>query len=322
MSEFKKGLKSFEDLYKTGTQLKNEQDQSGSSQGIQEVLINQLEPFSKHPFKGYTEDKLNDLAESIKKYGVIVPILIRPIKADKLKRYEIIAGHNRVRACIKARIPKIPCNIQDVDDDTAVIMMIDTNLQQRETILPSEKAFAYKYKFEAIKSKGKRNDLTSSQVATKLQTDEVIAKENNESKHTMYRYIRLTHLIPELLDKVDERKIPFIPAVDLSYLSEDEQNTLKRIMVREEHFNITMKQSSKLKAISQKGNLTNDKIQKVLSENIKSTPSKIKVSYSKIKEYLPNNFTPRELENRILEALELWAQKNKETLKKEKQNGY
>ena len=170
--------------------------------------------------------------------------------------YEIIAGHNRVQASILAGLDTVPCSIKDVDDDTAVIMMIDTNLQQREIILPSEKAFAYKYKYEAIKSKGKRNDLTSSQVDMKLRNDELLAKENNESKHTMYRYIRLTHLIPELLDKVDERKIPFIPAVDLSYLSTQEQKYLLDILIKEEHFNVTLNQSAMLKAISQKGNLT------------------------------------------------------------------
>ncbi|MCK5128517.1 MAG: chromosome partitioning protein ParB, partial [Clostridiales bacterium] len=186
------------------------------------------------------------------------------------------------------------------------------NLQQREIILPSEKAFAYKYKFEAMKSKGKRNDLTSSHVATKLHRDKLLAQKNNESKHTMYRFIRLTNLIQELLEKVDERKISFIPAVEISYLSTEEQKNLLEILLREERFNIPLKQASMLKAISQKGNLTYAKIDKIITDKIKQQPEKVKISYKKIKDYFPANITPKQLEISIVEALDLWAKYKKE----------
>ena len=316
MSEIRKDIKSFEELFKTGSQIKKEKEHNNIN-GVDAVTvpIKLLKPFPKHPFKIYTQDKLMEMAESIKQNGVIVPVIIRPIKGNDYE-YEIIAGHNRVQASILAGLDSIPCCIKDVDDDTAVIIMIDTNLQQREIILPSEKAFAYKYKYEAIKSKGKRNDLTSSQVDTKLQNDDFLAKESNESKHTMYRFIRLTHLIPELLNKVDERKIPFIPAVDLSYLSTQEQKYLLDILIKEEHFNVTLKQSAMLKAISQKGNLTYEKINKIIRNKIYQPPSKVKISYKKIKDYFPADITPKQLEALIIEALELWS-KHKTNQKKE-----
>ncbi len=202
------------------------------------------------------------------------------------------------------------------------------NLQQREIILPSEKAFAYKYKLDAVKVKGKRNDLTKlqhatklkgedqtkSQLATRLKTDDLLAQKSNESKYTIYRYIRLTKLISELLDKVDDRKISFIPAVDISYLSTEEQKNLLEILLREERFNIPLKQASMLKAISQKGNLTYAKIDKIITDKIKQHPEKVKISYKKIKDYFPANITPKQLEKSIVEALDLWAKSKKERI--------
>ncbi len=312
MTGIRKDLKSFEDLYKTGTEIKEEQESAKASEGIAIVQISKLKPFSKHPFKMYSQEKMSELSESVKRYGVIVPILIRPIEDDKYE-YEIIAGHNRVQASRLAELDEIPCNVRKLDDETAIILMVDTNLQQREIILPSEKAYAYKYKLDAMKVKGKRNDLTSSQVAMRLQSDEILAKNSNENKYTIYRFIRLTKLIPELLDKVDERKISFIPAVEISYLSTEEQKNLFDILQKEERYNIPLKQASMLKAISQKGNLTYAKIDKIITDKIKQPPSKVKISYKKIKDYFPVNITPKQLEKSIVEALDLWTKSKKES---------
>ena len=195
---------------------------------IDRLLISKLKPFDKQPFKSYSSEKLQSLAESINVQGVILPILVRPIQ-DTRYDYEIISGHNRVQASMLAGINDIPCRVRELDDNTATILMIDSNLQQRETIFPLEKAFAYKLKLEAIKSQGKRNDLTLAQFGPKLNKYhalEIIEDVTDDSRNQIKRYIRLTNLIPQLLDKVDERKLSFIPAVELSYLKEKEQKDL------------------------------------------------------------------------------------------------
>ncbi len=302
MAEIKANLKSFDDLFKSSEQLQQEK-LSGLTPS--DVEISKLKPFGKHPFKMYDTDKLNSLAESIKEQGVIVPILIRPIKDGKFE-YEIIAGHNRVQASRVAGIDTIPCIIREMDNETATILMVDSNLQQRESILPSEKAFAYKYKLEAIKAQGKRTDLTSCQVGTKFNSADEIADSNDDSRRDIYRYIRLTNLIPNLLDKVDERKLAFIPAVELSYLKKKEQEFLYDILNREENFSVPLKQASTLKGISQNGDLTYEKIDSIITEKVKSLPPIFKVSYKKVKDYFPNDVTPKQFEHTVMKALEYY----------------
>ena len=246
------------------------------------------------------------LADSIKEQGIIVPILVRPIN-DERYEYEIIAGHNRVQATRLAGMDEIPCNVREMDDETATIAMVDTNLQQRETILPSEKAWAYKYKLEAIKSQGNRRDLTCAQNGHMLKgkkSVEVVAENSNDSRNQIKRYIRLTNLIPEFMNKVDERKLSFIPAVELSYLTQEQQGWLYNILTREEKYGVPVKQASMLKGISQNGELTYEKIDKIIVEKNQEPPRAIKVSYKTVKEYFPPETTPKEYETTIQKALD------------------
>lgn len=298
----KANLKSFDDIFKSSEQRTAEENEEKISGMPTSLSISKLKPFSKHPFKLYENEKMLGLADSIKEQGVIVPILVRPIKDEKYE-YEIVAGHNRVQASRLAGIDDIPCNVREMDDETATIVMVDTNLQQRDTILPSEKAWAYKYKIEAIKSQGKRNDLTSAQNVPKLNAREIIACESGENRMQISRYIRLTNLIPEILDKVDERKLAFIPAVELSYLTKEQQSWLYDILSREEKFGVPVKQATKLKGISQGGNLTYEKIDKIIVQKNHEPPKAIKVPYKAIREFFPPNTTPKEFEQTIQDAL-------------------
>ncbi len=285
--------------------MKNTQIIDNDDNVLSHLTISKLKPFPKHPFKMYDDEKMLGLADSIKEQGVVVPILVRPIKDNKYE-YEIIAGHNRVHASKLAGIDKIPCNVRDMDDETATILMVDTNLQQRETILPSEKAWAYKYKLEAIKSQGKRTDLTSHQVGEKLGSKlsaQRISENSADSMNQVLRYIRLTNLLPEFLDKVDERKLAFIPAVELSYLTKEQQGWLYDILSREEKFGVPVKQATKLKGISQSGNLTYEKIDEIIVQKNHEPPKAIKVPYRAIRDFFPPDTTPKEFEETIQEAL-------------------
>ena len=299
-------LKSFDDIFKSSEQRTAEENQD-KTKGIPALLpISKLKPFSKHPFKLYENEKMLGLADSIKEQGVIVPILVRHIKDEKYD-YEIIAGHNRVHASRLAGMDEIPCNVRDMDDETATIAMIDTNLQQRETILPSEKAWAYRYKLEAINRQSGRKSRNGDQVGHHLiglKSRDLLAQNSNDSGTQIQRYIRLTNLIPEFLDKVDERKLSFIPAVELSYLTQEQQQWLYDILTREEKFGIPVKQASKLKGISQNGELTYDKIDKIIIEKNHEPPKAIKVPYKAVKEFFPPDTTPKEYEKTIQKALE------------------
>ncbi len=272
---------------------------------LHSLPLSNLKSFSKHPFKLYPEEKMLELIESIKEQGIIVPILVRPIEDNKYS-HEIVAGHNRVKAAQLAGLKKISCDVRNIDDNTATIMMIDSNLQQRENILPSEKAFAYKYKLDAIKSQGKRNDITLCQLGTKLNSGSQVANEHEDSRRDVYRYIRLTNLITLLLDKVDERKLAFIPAVELSYLSKDEQEWLYDILDREEHFGVSLSMATKLKGISKSGTLTYEKIDKIIVAKNQEPPKAVKISYRTVKDYFPKGTTPQEYEKVIKQALEEW----------------
>lgn len=271
------------------------------------LLLSKLKPFSKHPFKPYNEEKMLELAKSIKEQGIIVPILVRPIE-DKKHSHEIVAGHNRVKAAQLTGLKKILCDVRELDDAQAVILMVDSNLQ-RETILPSEKAYAYKYKLDAIKSQGKRNDLTSAQFVPKsenMNARDIVGNQTGENRMQVTRYIRLTNLIPSLLDKVDERKLAFIPAVELSYLGKDEQEWLHDILDREEHFGVPLAIATKLKGISKSGILTYEKVDRIIVARNQEPPKAVKISYRTVKDYFPKGTTPQEYENIIKQALKEW----------------
>ncbi len=296
-------LRDFDDLFKPSEQMDDK------STGIASLPIDKLQPFSKHPFKRYSPEKLRELADSIEERGVIVPVLVRPLDNGM---YEIVAGHNRVEASTLAGMDVIPCDIREMDDDTATIMMVDSNLQ-RETVLPSEKAWAYRYKLEAIKSQGKRNDLTSGQFVPKLmEARERVAEESGENYKQISRYIRLTHLIPPLLDKVDEKKLAFIPALELSYLKEHEQKWLYSNLEREEYFGIPLALARKLKGISQNGLLTEKKIDELIVAKVQTPPRQVKISHKIISKYFPDEVTPQERDNVIDRALEEWFKRHPE----------
>jgi ParB family chromosome partitioning protein len=296
-------LRDFDDLFKPSEQLDDK------STGIASLPIAKLQPFSKHPFKRYSPEKLRELADSIEERGVIVPALVRPLDNGM---YEIVAGHNRVEASLLAGKEDIPCDVREMDDDTATIIMVDSNLQ-RETVLPSEKAWAYRYKEEAIKSQGKRNDLTCYQVGNKSdgkKSLEIMAENSSDSRNQIYRYIRLTHLIPQLLDKVDEKKLAFIPAVELSYLKEHEQKWLYSNLEREEYFGIPLALARKLKGISQNGLLTEKKIDELIVSKVQTPPKQIKISHKIISKYFPDEVTPQERDSVIDRALEEWFKRH------------
>ncbi len=305
MTQFKPGLKSFEEMFKATEEREREAREALTDKGVTKLPVAKLKPFDKHPFKKYDNEKMMSLAESIKEQGVIVPILVRPYEHDRYE-YEIIAGHNRVQAARIAGLDEIPCNVRELSNETATILMIDSNLQQREGIFPSEKAYAYKMKLEAIKAQGKRSDLTSTQVARKSETADVIGENSNESGDTVRRYIRLTNLSDKFLDKVDEKKLAFIPAVEISYLKKKEQDNLYDILNREENFSVPLKQATMLKGISQNGELTYEKIDKIITQKMKQPSKVIKLSYKKIKDYFPSSASPKEVEDVVVKALKAW----------------
>lgn len=314
MARINPNLKSFEDLFKPSEELEKEKAIEKTIKSFSSISLSKLKAFDKHPFKMYNNEKMQSLADSIKEYGVITPILVRPIKHEKYE-YEIIAGHNRVQGARMAGLDEIPCDIREMDDETSIILMVDTNLQQRESILPSEKAFAYKYKLEAIKAQGKRNDLTCAQIGHKLnarKSVEKVAANSDDSRNQIKRYICLTKIIPDLLDKVDEKRLSFIPAVELSYLNEQEQDYLHDILNREENFSVPLKQATMLKGISQNGELTYEKIDKIITQKIQQPSKTIKLSYKKIKEYIPDGATPKEFEDIVVRALKAWFEQSQE----------
>lgn len=299
-------LKDFDDIFKSSQQ----REQNGKN-GISTLPLSELQPFSKHPFKKHNAGKMQELADSIVERGVIVPVLVRPLDSGK---YEIISGHNRVEASKLAGLDIVPCDIRELDDDTATIIMVDSNLQ-RETVLPSEKAWAYKYKLDALKSQGKRNDLTCVQLAHKLnkvKSRDIVAQTSSDSADTVRRYIRLTKLITTILEKVDERKLAFIPAVELSYLKKQEQQWLYSNLEREEYFGLPLALARKLKGISQNGKLTEKKIDELIVAKVKTPPKQIKISHKVIGKYFSNEITPQERDSVIDKALDEWFRRHPE----------
>lgn len=266
------------------------------------IPIEKLYDFPNHPFKVVDDKEMEKMAETVKQGGIIIPLIVRQ-RADG--NYEIISGHRRKRASQLANLKEVPCIVRNMSDDEAIIKMVDSNMQ-REKILPSEKAFAYKMKLEAEKHQGKRTDLTSSQLATKLQEDgtaKKIGKELGESKDTVYRYIRLTELIPELLKLVDEERIAFSPAVEISYLKEDEQYVLHNL-IKYNDSTPSQSQAKYLKKLSQEGRLTTEKIEEIMGEQKPNQVIKIKINAERIKRLLPKEIkTEKETEEFIIKCV-------------------
>lgn len=298
-------LKSVDDIFQT-----EENRADAQRERVQEIPLDQLKPFRNHPFKVRDDQRMLDTVDSIREYGVLVPAIARP---DPEGGYELISGHRRKRGCEMAGLQTMPVIIRDLDDDAAVLVMVDSNIQ-REELLPSERAFAYKMKLEALKHQGARSDLTSSQLGTKLRADELLAQQAGESRNQVQRFIRLTELISELLDMVDERKLAFNPAVEVSYLKRDEQRMLLEAMDAEQT-TPSLSQAQRLKKFSQEGRLTEEAMSAIMSEEKKSDMDKVTLRSDTLRRYFPKSYTPKQMEQTIIRLLDVWQkqrQKNQE----------
>ena len=298
-------LKSVDDIFQT-----EENRADAQRERVQEIPLDQLKPFKNHPFKVRDDQRMLDTVDSIREYGVLVPAIARP---DPEGGYELISGHRRKRGCEMAGLQTMPVIIRDLDDDAAVLVMVDSNIQ-REELLPSERAFAYKMKLEALKHQGARSDLTSSQLGTKLRADELLAQQAGESRNQVQRFIRLTELISELLDMVDERKLAFNPAVEVSYLKRDEQRMLLEAMDAEQT-TPSLSQAQRLKKFSQEGRLTEEAMSAIMSEEKKSDMDKVTFRSDTLRRYFPKSYTPKQMEQTIIKLLDVWQkqrQKNQE----------
>ena len=271
---------------------------------IKDIPLNKLNPFPDHPFGVRDDEAMQQTVESVREYGVLVPAIARPLEDGS---YELISGHRRKRASELAGLTTMPVIVRNVDRNTATIIMVDSNLQ-RENILPSERAKAYKMKLEAIKRQGARHDLTSSQVETKLRADERVAQESGESRAQVQRYIRLTELQPELQQMVDEGKIGMTPAVELSYLKPTEQKLLIDT-IDSEQATPSLSQAQRMKRLSQEGRLTDDSMLGIMMEQKKPENWNLSLPMDKIKKYFPRSYTPQRMEETIIKLLESWMKK-------------
>ena len=293
-------LASVDDLFST-----EEGRQDAKLEKIQEIPLSELHPFRNHPFKVKDDEAMMETADSIKQYGVLVPAIARP---DPEGGYELVAGHRRRRASELAEKETMPVIIRDLDDDAATIIMVDSNLQ-RESLLPSERAFAYKMKLEAVKHQGARTDLTSRQVGEKSQTSiQKVADQAGESQRQVQRYIRLTELIPELMDMVDEKKIALNPAYELSFLKKEEQVDLLDAMDSEQA-TPSLSQAQRLKKYSQEGHLTLDMMRVIMGEEKKSDLDRVTFTSGTLRKYFPKSYTPQRMQETIIKLLEAWQKK-------------
>ena len=299
-------LKSVDDIFQT-----EENRADAQRERVQEIPLDQLKPFKNHPFKVRDDQRMLDTVDSIREYGVLVPAIARP---DPEGGYELISGHRRKRGCEMAGLQTMPVIIRDLDDDAAVLVMVDSNIQ-REELLPSERAFAYKMKLEALKHQGARTDRTSGQVVQKSKLSvEIVAEQAGENYKQVQRYIRLTELISELLDMVDERKLAFNPAVEVSYLKRDEQRMLLEAMDAEQTTPL-LSQAQRLKKFSQEGRLTEEAMSAIMSEEKKSDMDKVTLRSDTLRKYFPKSYTPKQMEQTIIKLLDVWQkqrQKNQE----------
>ena len=275
-----------------------------------ELPLEQLHPFHDHPFKVLDDDAMRETVESVERFGVLVPAIARP---DPEGGYELVAGHRRHRACELAGKETMPVIVRELDDDAATILMVDSNLQ-RETILPSERAFAYKMKLDAMKHQGERTDLTCAQVGNKLagkKSSELLAEQTGQSKNQIFRYVRLTELVPPLLDLVDQRKIAFNPAYELSFLKPQEQLELLDAMDCEQA-TPSLSQAQRLKKFSQEGHLSLDVMRAIMSEEKKSDLDKVTFSSEALRKYFPRSYTPQRMQEKILQLLEQWYKRRQQ----------
>ena len=272
---------------------------------MQQIPIDALHPFTNHPFKVLDDEAMTRTVESIAQYGVLAPLIARP-RPDG-DGYEIISGHRRQYAAKLAGLDTLPVIVRNMDDDAAVLLMVDSNLQ-RENILPSERAFAYKMKLEALKNQGARSDLTSAQIGPKLTAAEKVAEEANDTKSQVKRFIRLTCLIPELLDMVDEKKIAFNPAVELSYLDEAQQRDFLEAMNDTQNAP-SLSQAQRLKKLAQEGHFSYDVAFAVMGEEKKDELDKVVIKNDTLRKYFPRSYTPNQMEDTIIKLLEQWQRK-------------
>ncbi len=293
-------LKGLDDLFSTEENRQEEQREQ-----VQQIPIDALHPFTNHPFKVLDDEAMTRTVESIAQYGVLAPLIARP-RPDG-DGYEIISGHRRQYAAKLAGLDTLPVIVRQMSDDAAVILMVDSNLQ-REHILPSERAFAYKMKLEAIKNQGARSDLTSPQVAAKFRSDDAVAKDQGISGDTVRRYIRLTNLVPELLDMVDEKKISFNPAVELSYLDESQQRDFLEAMDGTQNAP-SVSQAQQLKKMAQCGEFTYEKAFDILGQEKKSEQDTVTIKNDILRKYFPRSYTPRQMEEKIIQLLDAWQKK-------------
>ena len=295
-------LASVDDLFST-----EESRADAQREKVVEIPLSELHPFKGHPFKVKDDEAMMETADSIKQYGVLVPAIARP---DPEGGYELVAGHRRHRASELAEKETMPVIVRDLDDDAATIIMVDSNLQ-RESLLPSERAFAYKMKLDAMKHQGERVDLTCSQVGNKLEgkkSSEILAEQVGQSKNQIFRYIRLTELIPELMDMVDEKKIALSPAYELSFLKKEEQVDLLDAMDSEQA-TPSLSQAQRLKKYSQEGHLTLDMMRVIMGEEKKSDLDRVTFTSDTLRKYFPKSYTPQRMQETIIKLLEAWQKK-------------
>ena len=292
-------LKGADDIFST-----EESRQEQQREQVQQIPIGELFPFKNHPFKVLDDESMQRTVESVEQYGVLSPLIARPRPEGG---YEIISGHRRQHAAQLTGLDTLPVIVRNMDDDAAVLLMVDSNLQ-RENILPSERAFAYKMKLEALKNQGARSDLTSTQVVSKLRSNEQLGAENNQSRETVRRFIRLTNLVPELLDMVDEKKIAFNPAVELSYLDESQQRDFLEAMNDTQNAP-SLSQAQRLKRLAQEGHFSYDVAFAVMGEEKKDELDKVVIKNDTLRKYFPRSFTPKQMEDTIIKLLDQWQRK-------------
>ena len=292
-------LSSYDDIFET-----DESRAENQLERVQQIRISELVPFKEHPFKVVDDEAMLRTTESIAQYGVLTPLIARPLEEGG---YEIISGHRRAHAAEMAGLTEVPVLVRDMDNDAATVLMVDSNLQ-RENILPSERAFAYKMKLEAMKHQGARTDLTSCQVGTKFRADEQMASSMEESARTIQRFIRLTNLIPELLEMVDQKQISFNPAVELSYLAPEEQEIFLQAM-DEVQAAPSLSQAQRLKKLAQEGNFTMDAAREIMNEVKKGDLERVTFRNEQLRKYFPRSYTTQQMQDTIIKLLDQWQKK-------------
>ena len=292
-------LKGADDIFST-----EESRQEQQREQVQQIPIGELFPFKDHPFKVLDDESMQRTVESVEQYGVLSPLIARPRPEGG---YEIISGHRRQHAAQLAGLDTLPVIVRNMDDDAAVLLMVDSNLQ-RENILPSERAFAYKMKLEALKNQGARSDLTSCQVGTKFRADSELAESAGESARNVQRFIRLINLVPELLDMVDEKKIAFNPAVELSYLDESQQRDFLEAMEDTQNAP-SLSQAQQLKKMAQQGEFSYEKAFDVMGQEKRSEKDTVTIKNETLRKYFPRSYTPKQMEEKIIQLLDAWQKK-------------